>query len=163
MIGVASPAYDSITTADAWFNLAVDRRNLSHAYDGYIRVRHGASPARVHDELALVAAQLAKEFPVFNTDRVFVAKPLIDAIVGDLKPTLIIALAATALLLVIACVNVMNLLLARGAARTREIAVRAALGASRTALVRYVLLESLILAVRPRAREYALRGPRGGL
>jgi putative ABC transport system permease protein len=100
----------------------------------------------VNSELASVATRLAQEFPVFNTDRVFVAKPLIDAIVGDLKPTLIIAFAATALLLVIACVNVMNLLLARGTARTREIAVRAALGASRAALVRYVLLEGLILS-----------------
>lgn len=146
VVGVASPAYDTITTADAWFNLAVDRRNLSHSYDGYMRVRHGASPAAVDHELTAVAARLANEFPVFNTDRVFVARPLIDAIVGDLKPTLIIALSATALLLVIACVNVMNLLLARGIARTREIAVRAALGASRAALVRYVLLEGLILS-----------------
>src|SRR5436190_995078 len=147
IVGVASPAYDAITTADAWFDLALDRRsNLSHSYDGYMRVRHGSSPAGVNNELASVATRLAQEFPVFNTDRVFVAKPLIDAIVGDLKPTLIIAFAATALLLVIACVNVMNLLLARGTARTREIAVRAALGASRAALVRYVLLEGLILS-----------------
>ena len=146
VVGVASPAYDAITTADAWFNLALDRRNLSHSYDGYMRVRHGSSPAAVNSELASVATRLAQDFPVFNTDRVFVAKPLIDAIVGDLKPTLIIAFAATALLLVIACVNVMNLLLARGTARTREIAVRAALGASRAALARYVLLEGLILS-----------------
>src|SRR5262245_28948423 len=146
VIGVASPAYDAITTADAWFNLALDRRNLSHSYDGYMRVRRGSSPAGVNNELASVAIRLAQEFPVFNTDRVFVAKPLIDAIVGDLKPTLIIAFAATALLLVIACVNVMNLLLARGTARTRAIAVRAALGASRAAVVRYVLVEGLILS-----------------
>lgn len=111
-----------------------------------MRVRHGSSSAGVNNELASVATRLAQEFPVFNTDRVFVATPLIDAIVGDLKQTLIIAFAATALLLVIACVNVMNLLLARGTARTREIALRAALGASRAALVRYVLLEGLILS-----------------
>jgi putative ABC transport system permease protein len=146
VVGVASPAYDAITTADAWFNLAVDRRGLSHSYDGYMRVRHGASPAAIDHGLASVATRLADEFPVFNTNRVFVARPLIDAIVGDLKPTLIIAFGATALLLVIACVNVMNLLLARGTARTREIAVRAALGASRAALVRYILLEGLILS-----------------
>lgn len=135
-----------MTTADAWFNLAADRRNLSHSYEGYMRVRHGASPAEVDHELTSVAARLASEFPVFNTDRVFVARPLIDAIVGDLKPTLIIAFSATALLLLIVSVNVMNLLFARGIARTREIAVRAALGASRAALVRYVRLEGLILS-----------------
>jgi predicted permease len=146
VIGVASPAYDTMTTADAWFNLALDRRNLSHSYDGYMRVRHESSPAAVNNELASVATRLAHEFPVFNTDRVFVAKPLVDAIVGDLKPTLMIAFAATALLLVIACVNVTNLLLARGTTRAREIAVRAALGASRAALARHVLLEGLLLS-----------------
>ncbi|HEY7288761.1 MAG TPA: ADOP family duplicated permease [Vicinamibacterales bacterium] len=146
VIGVASPAYDAMTTADAWFNLALDRRSLNHSYDGYMRVRHGASPAAVNNALASVATRLAHEFPVFNTDRVFVTRPLIDAIVGDLKPTLMIAFAATALLLLIACVNVTNLLLARGTTRAREIAVRAALGASRADLTRYVLLEGLLLS-----------------
>ena len=146
VIGIASPAYDAITTADAWYNLALDRRSISHAYEGYMRVRPGASAADVNDVLTSVATRLAGEFPVFNTDRVFVSTPLIEAIVGDLKPTLIIAFAATALLLVIACVNVLNLLLARGVARTREIAVRATLGASRGALVRCVLLEAMMLS-----------------
>lgn len=146
VIGVASPAYDAVTTADAWFSLEVDRRSISHSYDGYMRVRPGASPAAINETLTSVAARLATEFPVFNTNRVFVSKPLVDSVVGDLKPTLIITFAATALLLLIACVNVMNLLLARGTARTREIAVRAALGASRAALVRYVLVEGMILA-----------------
>lgn len=146
VIGIASPAYEAITTADAWYNAAVDRRNLSHSYDGYMRVRPGASPAAIGHELTSVAVNLANEFPVFNTNRIFVTTPLVDAIVGDLKPTLIITFAATTVLLLIACVNVMNLLFARAAARTREIAVRAALGANRAALVRYALLEGLLLS-----------------
>lgn len=146
VIGVASPAYDAITTADAWFSLEVERRSISHAYEGFMRVRPGASPAAIEDTLDTVATRLAGEFPVFNTDRVFVSTPLIDSVVGDLKPTLIVTSAATALLLLIACVNVMNLLLARATVRTREVAVRAALGASRSALVRYVLLEGMILS-----------------
>jgi putative ABC transport system permease protein len=147
VIGVASPAYDTISAADAWFNLALDSRsNLSHTYDAYMRVRHTSSPASVTNELTSVATRLAHDFPVFNTDRVFVSTPLNDAIVGDLKPTLMIGFAATVLLLVIACVNVTNLLFARGTTRAREIAIRAALGASRGVLARYVLVEGLILS-----------------
>jgi putative ABC transport system permease protein len=147
VVGVASPAFDTITNADVWFNMGMDPKNLSHIFEGYMRVRPGASPDRVQQELTRAADRLAKEYPVFNTNRVYVARPLNDTIVGDLRPTLIITFAATALLLLIACANVTNLLLARGAVRLREFAVRAALGASRGALVRQLLVESALLSV----------------
>ena len=107
--------------------------------------------------MAGVMAGLARDFPASDSGREFVVQPLINSIVGDFRPTLLIILGATGLLLLLACVNVTNLLLARGAARAREMAVRrSALGAGRGRIVRQLLTESVLLATagadaRPRA------------
>jgi predicted permease len=96
--------------------------------------------------MGIVMSGLAKDFPASDLNRIYVTKPLVEQIVGDLGPILIIVLSATGLLLLLACVNVANLLLARGAARAREMAVRAALGAGYARLVRQLLTESFVLA-----------------
>jgi predicted permease len=96
--------------------------------------------------MATVMGGLANDFPQSDRNRVYVPRPLVDSIVGDLGPILIIVMSATGLLLLLACVNVANLLLARGAARAREMAVRAALGAGWGRLVRQLLTESMVLA-----------------
>ena len=92
-------------------------------------------------------AGLAKDYPGPETNRAFVLRPLVNALIGDLGPILLVVLGATGLLLLLACVNVTNLLLARGAVRAREMALRAAIGASPTRLVRQLLTESLVLAI----------------
>lgn len=147
VVGVAAPDFDIPHGTDFWSNLQLDPQSIVHNLEGYLRVRSDAAPARVQHELATVMTGLARDFPSSDTGRAFVVLPLVDAVVGDLRPTLVVVLCATALLLLLACVNVTNLLLARGSARSREIAVRTALGATRGRIVRQLLTESVVLAV----------------
>jgi predicted permease len=146
IVGVAAREMDLPKGTDVWFNLQFNPQSSSHSFDGYIRVRPGTSPESLGSRLALVAERLGRDYPGPETNRAFVIQPLVNAIIGDLGPMLVIVLSATGLLLMLACVNVTNLLLARAAGRAREMAVRAALGASRTRIVRQLLTESMVLA-----------------
>ena len=146
IVGVANRDLDVPQGTDLWFNLRFDPESVAHSFDGYLRVRPGTSPEQLRATFESVAQRLGRDYPGPETNRAFIVVPFVDAMVGDLKPTLVIVLAATGLLLLLACVNVTNLLLARGAGRVREMAARAALGASRGRLVRQLLTESLVLA-----------------
>ena len=108
-------------------------------------MKPGTTLPRLRAQLAGVMHALARDVPSDN-DREELATPLVSAMVGDLGPTLVVVFGATALLLLLACVNVSTLLLARGAARTREAAVRAALGATQARVVRQLMTEALVLA-----------------
>ncbi len=110
------------------------------------RLKPGVSLERAQADLSVIAAALAAEHPVDQGVGVAV-KRLADSRVGALRPMLYLLMGAVSLILLIACVNLANLLLARNSARQRELAVRAALGAGRGGLVRQLLAETLLLSL----------------
>jgi putative ABC transport system permease protein len=144
--GVAPREFDTPHDANFWFQIRLDPQGVNHSFEGFMRVKPGTTIQRARGEMEAVMAGVARDFPASATARVYVVRPLVESIVGDLGPILVVVLSATGLLLVLACVNVTNLLLARGAARGREMAVRVALGAARGRIVRQLLTESILLA-----------------
>ena len=144
--GVAPRDLDIPHGGDVFVADRVPADDPNHGREAFMRLKHGTTIDRAKGELTTIINGLAADFPRSDWNRVYVTKPLVDSIVGDLGPILIIVMSATGLLLLLSCVNVANLLLARGAARAREMAVRAALGAGMRRLVRQLLTESLVLA-----------------
>ena len=146
VVGVAGPSFEVPQRADFWVNLKMSPDNIGHSFEGYLRLRPGTTVEALREPMHRVMQDLAQKHPDQNKNRVFVLRPLLHAVVGDLGPMLVIVFAATALLLALACVNVTNLMLARATVRAREMAVRTALGASRWRVVRQSLIESVLLA-----------------
>ena len=111
------------------------------------RLRPGVPLPRAQSELATIALGLAQELPAFDTNWSAIVLPIRDEVSGAVRPALLTLAGAVAFVLLIACANVANLLLARGTARQREIAIRAAVGAGRARVVRQLLTESVVLGL----------------
>jgi predicted permease len=111
------------------------------------RLKPGVTLEQATSELKVIAAGLATQYPNSNKGWTVLTRPMLEDMVGGVRPQLFALLAAVGFLLFIGCANVANLLLVRAAARSREIAVRAAVGASRTRIFRQLIVENLVLAL----------------
>ena len=136
--------------ADIWLEAPYVPENLnrtSYNFRAVAKLKTGVSMEQAQANLDGIAAQLAAAFPKSNEGKTFAPVPLREQLTGSVHSTLYLLLGAVLLVLLIACANVSNLLLARATVRAREIAVRSALGASRAAIVRMLVVESMTLAV----------------
>jgi putative ABC transport system permease protein len=152
VVGVMPSSFDLTTdTEDLWVPIAfTDERKAQHDehyLTVYGRLKAGVSRQQARAELETVAARLRRDVPKDDLEVGFLLIPFTDQLVGDYRTRLLVLLGAVGVVLLIACGNVANLLLARGAARGREIAIRTALGAGQWRIVRQFLTESMVLAL----------------
>ena len=150
VVGIMPPGFGFPGETDLWQQLQWNLHNHSrgaHFMESVARLKPGVTVERANRELAALSVELGREFRATNAGWTPKAIELDRETAGVFRPGLFALFGASALLLLIACINVANLLLARASSRRREVALRSAIGASRRDLVRLFLTESVVLAV----------------
>ena len=144
---------------DFWTPLDMSPKSLTprgnHYYRAVGRLKPGVTPRQAQADLAGIAKNLEKQYPNSNDQVGAVVVPLQEGLTANSRPALLILLGAVALVLLIACANIANLLLARATGRQREVALRAVLGASRWRIIRQLLTESVLLSMISAALGFA--------
>jgi len=153
IVGVLPSNFDYLNKADVLVPIeAANERSFKErqwhpGIQVLARLKHGVSLEQSRGDMTSIAGALAEEYPATNKEHWVTVGSLYDSMVGDVRNLLFMLLAAVGFVLLIACANVANLMLARASARQREIAIRSALGASRLRIIRSLIVESVMLAL----------------